>query len=161
MGLCCRCTKLCNQVCTKHAAVIDADGKYLGKYRSNTFAGEVLGEVLLHTRHGGYPVFDTAVAKLAFTFATTVTFLKVACTRLNGAEIVFNPSATSRGLSEYIWRSSNQQQQLQHVLRRRDHRVGINHSARRFYGQSYFVDPEGKFVGNQGDHKARTDRSRS
>jgi N-carbamoylputrescine amidase len=39
---------------------------------------------------------------------------------LNGAEIVFNPSATSRGLSEYIWRVEQPAAAVaQHVLRRR------------------------------------------
>ena len=41
----------------------------------------------------------------ASTSATTGTFPKArACSGLNGAEIVFNPSATVAGLSQYLWK---------------------------------------------------------
>ena len=75
---------------------------------------------------------------------------------LNGAELVFIPSATSRGLSEYLWRV----EQVSHALANGYYvgtinRVGIEPLGEDdFYGQSYFVDPRGQFVGEVGDaHK--------
>ena len=63
------------------------------------------------------------------------------------------PSATSRGLSEYLWRI----EQPSHAVANGYYvgtinRVGIEPIGDDdFYGQSYFVDPEGKFVGEVGD----------
>ena len=54
---------------------------------------------------GGYPIFDTAVGKVGVYICYDRHFPEGwRALGLNGAEIVFNPSATSRGLSEYIWR---------------------------------------------------------
>ena len=72
---------------------------------------------------------------------------------LNGAEIVFNPSATHRGLSEYIWRIEQPAAAVANMYYvGAINRVGIEPLGDNdFYGQSYFVDPEGKFVGDVGD----------
>ena len=76
--------------------------------------------------------------------------------RAYGAELVFIPSATSRGLSEYLWRV----EQVSHALANGYYvgtinRVGIEPLGDDdFYGQSYFCDPRGQFVGEVGDpHK--------
>ena len=73
---------------------------------------------------------------------------------LNGAEMVFIPSATSRGLSEYLWRI----EQPSHAVANGYYvgtinRVGIEEEFGDddFYGQSYFVDPRGQMVGEVGD----------
>jgi N-carbamoylputrescine amidase len=72
---------------------------------------------------------------------------------LNGAEIVLIPSATSRGLSEYLWRI----EQPSHAVANgyfvgTINRVGIEPLGEDdFYGQSYFCDPRGQFVGEVGD----------
>ncbi len=65
------------------------------------------------------------------------------CVGLNGAEIVFNPSATVAGLSEYLWKLEQPAQRRgESILRRRDqsarHRRAVED--REFYGQSYFCD---------------------
>ena len=72
---------------------------------------------------------------------------------LNGAEIVFNPSATSRGLSEYLWRLEQPASAVANIYYvGAINRVGIEELGDNdFYGQSYFVDPEGKMVGEVGD----------
>jgi N-carbamoylputrescine amidase len=69
---------------------------------------------------------------------------------LNGAEIVLIPSATSRGLSEYLWRI----EQPSHAVANGYYvgtinRVGIEADLGEddFYGQSYFCDPRGQLVG--------------
>ena len=92
------------------AAVIDADGTYLGKYRKQHIP-QVKGfweKFYFRPGNGGYPVFDTAVGKVGVYICYDRHFPEGwRALGLNGAEIVFNPSATSRGLSEYIWRSSS------------------------------------------------------
>ena len=63
------------------------------------------------------------------------------------------PSATSRGLSEYLWRI----EQPTHAVANgyfvgTINRVGIEPLGDDdFYGQSYFCDPRGQFVGDVGD----------
>ena len=66
---------------------------------------------------------------------------------------VFLPSATSRGLSEYLWRI----EQVSHAVDNgyfvgTINRVGIEKDIGDddFYGQSYFVDPRGQFIGDLG-----------
>ena len=65
----------------------------------------LLGEVLLPSRQSGYPVFETAYAKIGVYICYDRHFPEGArALGLNGAEIVFNPSATVAGLSEYLWK---------------------------------------------------------
>ena len=89
------------------AAVIDADGTYLGKYRKQHIP-QVKGfweKFYFKPGNGGYPVFDTAVGKVGVYICYDRHFPEGwRALGLNGAKIVFNPSATHRGLSEYIWR---------------------------------------------------------
>ncbi len=68
---------------------------------------------------------------------------------LNGAEIVFNPSATVAGLSEYLW----ELEQPAHAVANgyfigAINRVGHEHpwDIGEFYGKSYFADPRGEIV---------------
>ena len=141
------------------AAVIDADGSYLGKYRK-THIPQVKGfweKFYFRPGNLGYPVFDTAVGKVGVYICYDRHFPEGArALGLHGAELVFIPSATSRGLSEYLWRV----EQVSHALANgyfvgTINRVGIEPLGDDdFYGTSYFVDPEGKFVGEPGDaHK--------
>ncbi len=141
------------------AAVIDADGRYLGKYRK-THIPHVQGfweKFYFRPGNLGYPVFETAVGKVGVYICYDRHFPEGArALGLNGAEIVFIPSATSRGLSEYLWRI----EQVSHAVANgyfvgTINRVGIEPLGDDdFYGQSYFVDPRGQFVGEVGDaHK--------
>ena len=68
---------------------------------------------------------------------------------LNGAEIVFNPSATVAGLSEYLWKL----EQPAHAVANgyfigAINRVGVEApwNIGEFYGQSYFCNPRGQIV---------------
>jgi N-carbamoylputrescine amidase len=68
---------------------------------------------------------------------------------LNSAEIVFNPSATVAGLSEYLW----ELEQPAHAVANgyfvgAINRVGIEKpwSIGEFYGKSYFCNPRGKII---------------
>ena len=138
------------------AAVIDADGKYLGKYRK-THIPHVKGfweKYYFRPGNTGYPVFQTDIAKFGVYICYDRHFPEGArALGLNGAEIVFNPSATSRGLSQYLW---SIEQPAAAVANEyyvgAINRVGIEPLGDDdFYGQSYFVDPEGNYVGEKGD----------
>ncbi len=89
------------------AAVIDADGRYLGKYRKHHIPHCHPGfwEKFYFTPGDlGYPVFETKYAKVGVYICYDRHFPEGArALGLNGAEIVFNPSATVAGLSEYLW----------------------------------------------------------
>ena len=99
----------------------------------------------------GYPAFQTTFAKhRRRTSATTATSPKArALLGLDGAEIVFNPSATVAGLSEYLWKL----EQPAHAVANGYYVGAINRvgfeapwNMGEFYGQSYLVDPRGQFV---------------
>ncbi|HEX2404325.1 MAG TPA: nitrilase-related carbon-nitrogen hydrolase [Acidimicrobiia bacterium] len=134
------------------AAVIDADGTYLGKYRK-THIPHVKGfyeKFYFRPGNTGYPVFDTAVGRIGVYICYDRHFPEGwRALGLNGARIVFNPSATSRGLSMYLW---NLEQPASAVAN--EYFVGaINRVGQEpfgdndFYGSSYFVDPRGQIVG--------------
>ena len=137
------------------AAVIDADGTYLGKYRK-THIPHVKGfweKFYFRPGNTGYPVFETAVGKVGVYICYDRHFPEGArALGLNGAEMVFIPSATSRGLSEYLWRI----EQVSHAVANgyfvgTINRVGIEPLGEDdFYGQSYFCDPRGQFIGDVG-----------
>jgi beta-ureidopropionase len=141
------------------AAVIDADGKYLGKYRK-THIPQVKGfweKFYFRPGNLGYPVFETAVGKVGVYICYDRHFPEGArALGLNGAEIVFIPSATSRGLSQHLWKI----EQTSHAIANgyfvgTINRVGVEPLGDNdFYGQSYFCTPRGEFVGDVGDpHK--------
>ena len=141
------------------AAMIDADGTYLGKYRKQHIP-QVKGlweKFYFRPGDGGYPVFDTAVGKVGIYICYDRHFPEGwRALGVNGAKIVFNPSATSRGLSSYLWKLEQPAAAVANeYFIGAINRVGIEPLGDDdFYGTSYFVDPEGKFVGEVGDaHK--------
>ncbi|MGW5921965.1 nitrilase-related carbon-nitrogen hydrolase [Nocardia fluminea] len=135
------------------AAVIDADGSYLGKYRKHHIPQVTGFWEKFYFRPGnlGWPVFDTAVGKVGVYICYDRHFPEGwRALGLAGAEIVFNPSATSRGLSGYLWKLEQPASAVANEYYvGAINRVGIesDYGDNDFYGTSYFVDPEGKFVG--------------
>jgi len=133
------------------AAVIDADGRYLGKYRK-THIPQVKGfweKFYFRPGNLGYPVFDTAVGKVGVYICYDRHFPEGwRALGLAGAQVVFNPSATSRGLSAYLWQLEQPASAVANeYFIGAINRVGIEDLGDDdFYGTSYFVDPEGKFV---------------
>lgn len=135
------------------AAVIDADGTYLGKYRK-THIPQVKGfweKFYFRPGNMGYPVFDTAVGRIGVYICYDRHFPEGwRALGLAGAKIVFNPSATSRGLSAYLW----QLEQPASAVANMYYIGAINRVGQEplgdndFYGQSYFVGPRGQFVGD-------------
>jgi N-carbamoylputrescine amidase len=135
------------------AAVIDADGKYLGKYRKNHIPQVNPGfyeKYYFKPGNLGYPVFKTAYATIGVYICYDRHFPEGArILGLNGAEIVLNPSATVAGLSQYLWKL----EQPAHAVANgyfvgAINRVGTEApwNIGKFYGSSYFVDPRGNFT---------------
>ena len=138
------------------AAVVDADGSFLGKYRKHHIPQVTGFWEKFYFRPGnlGFPVFDTAVGKVGVYICYDRHFPEGwRALGLGGAQIVFNPSATSRGLSSYLWQLEQPASAVANeYFIGAINRVGIEPLGDDdFYGQSYFVDPEGKFVGDVGD----------
>lgn len=133
------------------AAVIDSNGKYLGKYRKTHIPHVQPGfweKYYFRPGNLGYPVFDLGFAKIGVYICYDRHFPEGArALGLNGAEIVFNPSATVAGLSEYLWKL----EQPAHAAANgyfvgAINRVGTEApwNIGEFYGQSYFCDPRGQ-----------------
>jgi N-carbamoylputrescine amidase len=133
------------------AAVIDNSGKYLGKYRKTHIPHVAPGfweKFYFRPGNMGYPVFDLGYAKIGVYICYDRHFPEGArALGLNGAEIVFNPSATVAGLSEYLWKL----EQPAHAAANgyfigAINRVGTEApwNIGEFYGSSYFCDPRGQ-----------------
>ena len=132
------------------AAVIDADGKYLGKYRKNHIphTSGFWEKFFFKPGNLGYPVFETRYAKVGVYICYDRHFPDGArILGLNGAEIVYNPSATVAGLSQYLWKL----EQPAHAAANGYFMGCINRVGQekpwnlgKFYGSSYFVDPRGQ-----------------
>jgi beta-ureidopropionase len=133
------------------AVVIDADGTVLGKYRKNHIPHVAPGfyeKYFFKPGNLGYPVFQTKYAKVGVYICYDRHFPEGARELgLNGAEIVYNPSATVAGLSQYLWKL----EQPAHAAANGYfmgciNRVGVEKpwNIGKFYGSSYFVDPRGQ-----------------
>jgi N-carbamoylputrescine amidase len=135
------------------AAVIRADGEYLGKYRKTHIPHVAPGfweKFYFRPGNLGYPVFDLGPCKIGVYICYDRHFPEGArALGLNGAEIVFNPSATVAGLSEYLWKL----EQPAHAVANgyfigAINRVGTEApwNIGEFYGSSYFCDPRGQTI---------------
>jgi len=135
------------------AGVIDADGTYLGKYRKKHIPHVHPGfweKFYFKPGNQGYPVFETRYGRVGVYICYDRHFPEGARELgLNGAEIVFIPSATVAGLSEYLWKL----EQTAHAVANgyfvgTINRVGTEPpwNMGEFYGQSYFCDPRGQIV---------------
>src|SRR6266567_477725 len=134
------------------AAVYDSDGTYLGKYRKNHIphTSGFWEKYYFKPGNMGYPVFQTRFAKVGVYICYDRHFPEGArALGLNGAEIVFNPSATVAGLSKYLWKL----EQPAHAAANGYFVAAINRvgteapwNIGEFYGSSYFCDPRGQIV---------------
>ncbi len=141
------------------AAVIDADGKYLGMYRKNHIPQTAGFWEKYYFKPGnlGYPTFRTQHGVVGVYICYDRHFPEGArLLGLNGAEVVFNPSATVAGLSQYLWKL----EQPAHAVANgyfvgAINRVGTEApwNIGKFYGHSYFVDPRGTFLAEASEDK--------
>ncbi len=138
------------------AVVIDADGSILGKYRKHHIPNlhGFWEKFYFRPGNSGFPVFDTAVGKIGVYICYDRHFPEGwRALGLNGAQIVFNPSATSRGLSSHLWQLEQPAAAVANqYFVAAINRVGIEPLGDDdFYGTSYFVGPDGQFVGEVAD----------
>ncbi|MBI4910850.1 MAG: acyltransferase [Acidobacteria bacterium] len=135
------------------AAVIDKTGQYLGKYRKTHIPHVAPGfweKFYFRPGNLGYPVFDLGFVKIGLYICYDRHFPEGArALGLNGAEIVFNPSATVAGLSEHLWKI----EQPAHAVANGYYLGAINRvgteapwNIGHFYGTSYFVNPRGQII---------------
>ena len=135
------------------AAVLGPDGAYLGKYRKHHLPHCLPGfweKFYFKPGDLGYPVFETPFGRIGVYICYDRHFPEGARELgLNGAEIVFNPSATVAGLSEYLWKL----EQPAHAVANQYFVGAINRVGTEppwnigaFYGTSYFCDPRGQIV---------------
>jgi N-carbamoylputrescine amidase len=138
------------------AAVIDADGSLLGKYRKHHIPNLPSFWEKFYFRPGnlGYPVFDTAVGRVGVYICYDRHFPEGwRELGLNNAELVFNPSATKPGLSNRLWEleqpaaAAANQYFIAAVNRIGQEIDEFGPDAPHFYGKSYIVDPRGNYVG--------------
>ncbi|MBU7043842.1 MAG: acyltransferase [Theionarchaea archaeon] len=139
------------------AAIYDADGTYLGKYRKNHIphVGGFWEKFYFRPGNLGYPVFQTQYATIGIYICYDRHFPEGArALGLNGAEIIFNPSATIAGLSKYLW----ELEQPAHAVANGYFVGAINRvgeeapwNTGKFYGSSYFCDPRGQIIAQGGE----------
>ncbi|MCP4590545.1 MAG: acyltransferase [bacterium] len=135
------------------ASVIDSDGTYLGKFRKIHIPHCAPGfweKFYFRPGNMGYPVFETKVGRVAVYICYDRHFPEGArALGLNGAELVFNPSATVAGLSEYLWKL----EQPAHAVANQYFVGAINRPGTEdpwrigeFYGTSYLCSPRGQIL---------------
>lgn len=131
------------------AAVIDADGSYLGKYRK-THIPQVAGfweKFFFKPGASGWPVFRTAYCRLGVYICYDRHFPEGwRALALQGAVYIVNPSATVAGLSEYLWKLEQPASAAANgVYIGAINRVGAEQpwNIGEFYGQSYVANPRG------------------
>lgn len=135
------------------AAVIDSGGNYLGKYRKTHIPHVAPGfweKFYFRPGNLGYPTFDLRFVRIGVYICYDRHFPEGArALGLNGAEIVFNPSATVAGLSEHLWKL----EQPAHAVANgyfigAINRVGVEApwNIGQFYGSSYFCNPRGQII---------------
>jgi N-carbamoylputrescine amidase len=141
------------------AAVYDADGTYLGKYRKTHIpnVGVFMEKFYFAPGNSGFPVFKTQYARIGVSLCYDRHFPEgPRILGLKGAEILFNPSTTvaSAGLSKYLW----ELELPAHAVANGYYVAGINRVGEEppwnigtFYGSSYFSDPKGQIIVRGGD----------
>lgn len=139
------------------AVVVDADGTLLGKYRKTHIPHLPGFWEKFYFRPGnlGYPVFKTKYARVGVYICYDRHFPEGArVLGLNGAEIVYMPSATSRGLSMHLWGI----EQTAHAIANGYFVGTINRVGQEkelgpndYYGSSYFCDPRGRIIAQASD----------
>jgi beta-ureidopropionase len=134
------------------SAVIDADGRYLGKYRKTHIpqVENVSEKPYFRPGNSGWPVFQTGYCKLGVYTCYDRHYPEGwRALALNGAEYIVNPSATWAGLSQHLWKLEQPAAAVANgIFIGAINRVGTEApwNIGRFYGSSYIVDPRGQIM---------------
>lgn len=139
------------------AAVIDAEGTYLGKYRKSHIPFTPAFQEKFYFKPGNLPfrAFETKAGKVGLLICYDRHFPEAArLVGLHGAEFAFVPTATStRGLSPMAWEIELRA----HAIANGYFVGGVNRVGREgdleYYGRSLFIDPMGRILA-----EAPTDR---
>ncbi len=139
------------------AVVLDADGKTLGTYRKNHLPHTegFWEKYFFKPGNLGYPTFQTRYARIGVYICYDRHFPEGArLLGLNGAEIVFNPSATVAGLSQYLWKLEQPAHAVANgYFMAASNRIGTEApwGIGKFYGTSYICDPRGSLLSVGGE----------
>lgn len=140
------------------SVVIGNDGNLLGTYRKNHIPHLEGFWEKFYFKPGnlGYPVFDIGCCNIGVYTCYDRHFPEGArILGLNGADIVFNPSATVQSLSRYLW----ELEQPAHAVANGYYvgavnRVGRDNNCESYYfGSSYFVNPRGQIISKASEDK--------
>jgi N-carbamoylputrescine amidase len=138
------------------AAVIDADGAYLGKYRKNHIPDDPGFYEKFYFTPGdtGYQVFDTHYARIGVLICWDQWYPEAArITSLMGAEILFYPTAIGWDVHEPSEQANEEQYeawqtiQRSHAIANGVHVVAVNRTGiedgTQFWGGSFVANPFG------------------
>ncbi len=139
-------------------AVLDADGRYLGKYRKNHIPDDPAYYEKFYFTPGdlGYKVFKTKYASIGTLICWDQWYPEAArITALMGAEIIFYPTAIGWATSQtedvnkeqyYAWQTI----QRSHAIANGVHVVSVNRTGREgemnFWGGSFVCNPFGTLL---------------
>jgi N-carbamoylputrescine amidase len=133
------------------AAVIGRDGAFIGTYRKAHIPHAAPGfweKFYFRPGNLGFPVFDLGFCKLGVYLCYDRHFPEGARVMgLNGAEIVFNPSAVIAGPNDFLWKIEPPALAVANgYFVAAINRVGTEApwNLGQFFGQSYFCNPRGK-----------------
>ncbi len=139
------------------AVIINADGSFLGKYRKvhiPQMYPSAWEKFYYKPGNLGYPVFDTAFGKVGIIICHDRHFPEPArVLGLAGAEIVFTPSGTTKGITEHLWELEMRGLAVQNgYFVGAINRVGVEEPWKtgEYYGKSYISDPLGNIVAKAG-----------
>jgi len=141
------------QIFYNSAAVIGRDGAFLGKYRKAHIPHAAPGfweKYYFRPGNLGFPVFDLGLGKVGVYLCYDRHFPEGARVMgLNGAEIVFNPSAVIAGPNDFLWKIEPPALAVANgYFVAAINRVGteVPWNLGEFFGQSYFCNPRGKII---------------
>lgn len=135
------------------AAVIGRDGSFIGTYRKAHIPHAAPGfweKFYFRPGNLGFPVFDLGFCKIGVYLCYDRHFPEGArVLGLNGAEIVFNPSAVIAGPNDFLWKIEQPALAVANgYFVASVNRVGTEApwNLGEFFGQSYFCNPRGKVL---------------
>jgi beta-ureidopropionase len=133
------------------AAVVDADGRLAGVFRKVHLPHLKTARETFYFKPGdrGFPTFETAYLKASVLICHDRHFPEsFRLGALSGAETIFVPTASGRGVSEAFWEAEGQAAALANgVFVAALNKVGREPRAPTpYYGRAYVADPFGKIV---------------